>query len=149
MYQLAEHSSLTGSLTDGGRDVVEKYNLILDHLTAQGIELGPLFPRLPEDASFDRVGVAAKLLDGYLTEDEDVSRAKHVSHGGPHVVIGNVSGLEELKDLGKTIRENIAEALSGAGVKIKLKAEGFSSEETPEPAEKPTPMPDMSKQTTV
>jgi hypothetical protein len=139
---------MTGALASGAPDAVEKYNLILKHLESKGYDVSILFPPLPEDSSFDRVGVAARLLEGYLAEDAEDRPGKHGPHG-PNVIIGNVAGLEELKDLGKTIRENIAEALSGAGVKIKVKAEGFHTEGEPEPPkaeEAPTPMPDFSRQ---
>jgi hypothetical protein len=148
IYRMAEHASLSGALANGAPDAVEKYNLILRHLESKGYDVSVLFPPLPEDSSFDRVGVAARLLEGYLAEDAEERPGKHTSHG-PQVVIGNMSGLEELKDLGKTIRENIAEALSGAGIKVKVKAEGFHTEGEPgppKPEEGPTPMPDFSRQ---
>jgi hypothetical protein len=156
IYRMAEHASMTGALANGAPDAVEKYNLVLRHLESKGYDVSILFPPLPDDASFDRVGVAARLLEGYLAEDAEEPSHRHGRHGvhGPHppnVVIGNLHGLEELKDLGKTIRDNIAEALSGAGVKIKVKAEGSSTEdaqESPKAEENnsPTPMPDMSRQ---
>jgi hypothetical protein len=109
---MAEQASMTGALSAGAPDAVEKYNLIIAHLERLGLVSGPLFPPLPADASFDRVGVASKLLDGYL-EDEDNGKQKGI-HGGPNIVIGNLPDLKELeklKDLGKTIREHLPEWL--------------------------------------
>jgi hypothetical protein len=121
MYRMAEHASLTGSLSAGAPDAVEKYNLLIAHLERLSLVSGPLFPPLPADASFDRVGVASKLLDGYLEgvlEDEEENGKHRGFSGGPNIVIGNLpdlKGLEKLKDLegylGKTIREHLPEWL--------------------------------------
>ena len=45
------------------------YNLLLTHLGELEVDLGGMFQPLPEAASFDRIGVASRLLRGYLTAD--------------------------------------------------------------------------------
>jgi hypothetical protein len=152
MYRMAEHASMTGALSAGAPDAVEKYNLLIAHLERLGLVAGPLFPPLPEDASFDRVGVASKLLDGYLEghlEEEENGRQRGFS-GGPNIVIGNLPDLKELeklKDLGKTIREHLPEWLrQGAEEK---KATAASEEDkvkappTPPTAAPSQPMPSV------
>ena len=112
--EIAKEASLTGALSEGAADGVERYNLIVRHLEDRGVLSGPFFPPLPTDASFDRVGVACKLLESYLseeTEDKDKSRGG----GGGSVIhignLGNVADLDQLRDLGKIIRENLPEFL--------------------------------------
>lgn len=101
IYKISEHASLTGAFLNGGEDAREKYNLILAHLNKKGYDLELMFPPLPADASFERVGVAAKLLSAYIT-DEDAEKAQ----SAPNIIIGNL-GSFELKDLDKVIRENM------------------------------------------
>ena len=115
MYSLAEHSSLTGALSDGGVDAVAQYNLILTRLGELGILSQTLFPPLPPDASFDRLGVASKLLEGYL--EEEVADSAPMGAGN-HIHIGNIGdigAMEELKDLGRLVRENLPEFLRKRG----------------------------------
>ncbi|MDX1932538.1 MAG: hypothetical protein SFU56_08030 [Capsulimonadales bacterium] len=106
--KIATEASMTGALSDGNPVAIEQYNRILERLSAKGFDPDGLFPPLPEDASFDRVGVAAEMLSAYLVEDEGESPATRL----PNIVIGNLgslSELEKLKDLGKQIRENLPE----------------------------------------
>jgi hypothetical protein len=108
MYQMAEHSSLTGALAGGATDVIQTYNLILTRLGELGVVSGPLFLALPQDASFDRLGVASKLLAGYLEEE---APASDVLRGVNNIHIGSIAGLEDIKDLGRLVRENLPEFL--------------------------------------
>jgi hypothetical protein len=145
MYRMAEHASMTGALSAGAPDAVEKYNLLVAHLERLGLVSGPLFPPLPADASFDRVGVASKLLDGYLEgcleqEDESNARARGFS-GGPNIVIGNLPDLKELeklKDLGKTIREHLPEWLR-QGPEEKRPSEASEADTVKAPPTAPEP----------
>jgi len=105
MHSLATHSSLTGALAAGAVDAVAQYNQILERLTELGIISGNLFRPLPDDATFDRLGVASTLLEGYLLEEGDGDRSSGNKHG--NVIIGNIGGLDELKDLGRIIRDNL------------------------------------------
>lgn len=125
LYSLAEHSSLTGALAAGAVDAVEQYNRILERLEALGVTSGGLFKPLPEDASFDRLGVASKLLEGYLAE-ETVQPERTNSGDSNNVFIGNIGNLDELKDLGRVIRENLPDFLKKRG-------------ETPAPPASPVP----------
>jgi len=70
--RIAEHASLTGSLEKGSRLAIRQYNAIKEHLQDTGVIPEDLFPELDEDdCGFDELGVAAKLLDGYLDDDDD------------------------------------------------------------------------------
>ena len=112
MYRLAEHASLTGAFSAGATDAVTQYNLILARLAELGAELGILFPPLPQDASFDRLGVASKLLEGYLEEEAPTPPVSAQAGLGHNIVIGgNITGLEDLQDIGRMVRENLPDFL--------------------------------------
>ncbi|MBV9469037.1 MAG: hypothetical protein JOZ57_07300, partial [Abitibacteriaceae bacterium] len=76
---------------------------------------------LPDEASFDEVGIASAQLAGYLIEDEAPAPPPppHAVHppqpphpfGGKnvHVNIGNMPDLQELRGLGQKIREQVME----------------------------------------
>lgn len=116
MSKLADHSSLTGSLSGGAPEAVNTYNGILRRLNELGFAPGPLFPELPADASFDRLGVASRLLSGYLTEDPEDGAPRH-GHP-PNIVIGslgNLGDMDKLRDIGQTLRDNLAELIRGKG----------------------------------
>jgi hypothetical protein len=104
IYALAEHNSLTGALQGAAPEVTETYNRILAYLTEQGILSTPLFPTLPPDASFERVGVAARLLDGYLVDDSMLPDTR--------VTFPPLQEqMDDLRDLGRTIRDNLPDFL--------------------------------------
>src|SRR5260370_27494810 len=66
--RIAENASLTGSMGGGKEFAARSYNAILQHLTDRG-EIPPaLFIRLPENVSFDEVGVASAQLAEYLRD---------------------------------------------------------------------------------
>jgi len=126
MGDIAHDASLTGAFGDGAPEAIERYNLIIGHLTERGVITGPLFPPLPADASFDRVGIACKLLGEYLVEEASEQQggkgrsvlAGPVNEGG--LFIGNLElgdlhlhDLEQLKDLGKLLREKLPVLLGG------------------------------------
>jgi len=115
MHSLSEHASLTGALSEGATDAVQQYNRILRRLEDLNVVTAGIFSILPADASFDRLGVLSKLLEGYLA-DEIPDSGKEGREGGGHKIIigsnlGEINGLEELKDLGRIIRENLPEFL--------------------------------------
>lgn len=103
MHQLAENSSLTGTLSGGAPEVAETYNRIHRYLTEQSVLSTNLFPSLPADASFERAGVAAKLLEGYLAEDAGSDIRVTLPPIQPQ--------LDELRDIGRTIRDNLPDFL--------------------------------------
>ncbi len=112
MHRVAEHSSLTGALTEGATDAVTQYNLILTHLADRGVLSGiavSLFPPLPPDASFDRLGVASRLLEGYL--EEELTGSAPVGNGQGDIIFSNHAGLQEIQDLGRMVRENLPDFL--------------------------------------
>ena len=117
--RLAREGSLTGSLQGGMRNAVRQYNQILRFLEERGAVPAGFFLAIPEDANFDEVGIAAAQLAGYLADDGPESgwEPGHGRHrGGPNNISINVSGikeLEELKDLGRVVRENLPEWLRG------------------------------------
>ena len=67
--QLAREASLTGSLDQGARSAAQQFNRILQIVEQKDIVLGGLFEPLPEEASFDQIGVAAAQLIGFLEVD--------------------------------------------------------------------------------
>src|SRR5579871_3770722 len=70
--RLAEHASLTGSLEKGSKLGIRQYNAIRGHLQEIGAIPEDLFPELDEDESgFDELGVATKLMEGYLDDDDE------------------------------------------------------------------------------
>ena len=117
LYSLAEHASLSGAFRkDGAVEGVQAYNQILRFLGEQAIETNGMFLPLAEDASFDRLGVAARLLRGYLEEEEEgdtdkrgvkIVVGKHGEQGG-HIAIEE---LGRLKDIGAIIREHLPDFL--------------------------------------
>jgi hypothetical protein len=89
---------------------VQQYNRILKRLEELDVASLTLFPPLPDDACFDRLGVASKLLESYVA-DEPGGDGRGVGGGAANVIIGNIGGLDDLKDLGRTIRENLPDFL--------------------------------------
>jgi hypothetical protein len=111
--RLAEQASMTGSLDKGGRFAVRQYNAVRDHLQDNGVIPEDLFPSLDEDeATFDEIGVACALLDGFLGEDDEQEdpRETRRSRHRPRFSMGFSFG-EELKELGETIREHLPEMI--------------------------------------
>lgn len=64
--KLAEHATLTGSLSNGKSYAIRSYNAVVEHL-ASTTEIPPaLFPLLSESASLGDVGIASAQLAEYL-----------------------------------------------------------------------------------
>jgi hypothetical protein len=115
MFKMAEHAGLTGSLGDGAAEAVATYNGVLRRLGELGMAPGSLFPELPPDANFDRVGVASRLLAGYLAEEPEDGPHRHAGHP-PNIVIGslgNLGDMDKLRGLGQTLRDNLADLIRG------------------------------------
>ena len=118
---LSEHISLTRDSERGkagAEDAIRAYNDLLMYIQAQGIETMGMFSPLPSDASFDRVGVASRLLrallDAELEEEESVEKSVKVvvgKHGGHNI---DIEGLGKIKDIGAVIREHLPEWLREA-----------------------------------
>ncbi len=111
--RIAEHASLTGSLQKGSRLAVKQYNAIRQHLEDTGAIPEDLFPELDEDESdFDELGVAAKLLDGYLDdEDESSSPENKNKHKRFEFNFGSTSDMHDLRSFGEIIRSQMPEIL--------------------------------------
>lgn len=119
LHKLAEHGTMTGALGRSGPDAAVQFNLILQHLRTLDVEVGPLFPPLPEDASLDRVGVASRLLAAYI---EDETREKERTPGPPPPPADlfarqfeGPEGLERLRQLGQALRDNLPEFFTQQG----------------------------------
>jgi hypothetical protein len=109
--RLAEHASLTGSLDKGSRIAIRQYNHIREHLQEIGAVPVDLFQELDEDEStFDELGIVCGMLEGYLVEDEEILNE---GKGPTKVQVGMVGlkELEDLKEIGKVIRESLPEFL--------------------------------------
>ncbi len=137
--RMAKEASLTRTLEKGARTSVVQYNHIVQHLERlQAIPPG-FFAPLPEDATFDDVGVAAAQLASYLHEEDEERPRSPFSGGNNGNVHINVGGLRELKDLkelkelGQVIREQLPEWLRG---KVSPAAEAPAASAAP-PAEAP------------
>jgi hypothetical protein len=112
MAKLAKDASLTGSLQDGVAASVQQYNLLLGRLEQLRVTPPGMFAPLRENAGFDEVGVAAALLSAYIEEDECEAREGHgIGHGNVVIGLGGLRQLEELKDLGRIIRQNLPDWL--------------------------------------
>ena len=115
--EMAEGASLTGSLKQGGRAAVQQYNRALQYLEQVGEVPAGLFSQLPEDASLDEAGIAAMQLAGYLEDADEEgggeasSSAKSGEHHGSYnnvfIGFGGLKELEQLKELGKTMRDQL------------------------------------------
>jgi hypothetical protein len=115
---LSEHVSLTrdpGRGSAGAEDAIRAYNDLLTYIQTQGVETMGMFSPLPNDASFDRVGVASRLLrallDAELEEEESIEKSVKVVVGrhGTHTSHINTEELGKLKDIGAVIREHLPE----------------------------------------
>jgi hypothetical protein len=110
--RLAEHASMTGSLSDGARSAVKQYNAVCQRLERLGISPGELFPPLnEEETSFDELGVASALLASYL-EEEIENPTPPPPPGGPVIVHSPKQGKDDLRELGELIREHLPELLA-------------------------------------
>lgn len=109
--RLAEHASLTGSLDKGSRIAIRQYNHIREHLQDIGAIPEDLFQDLDEEeATFDELGIVCGMLEGYLADDDEIQDG-----GGKNSakVVGMVGlkELEDLKEIGKVIRESLPDFL--------------------------------------
>lgn len=151
---LAQHASLTDSLKQGARSAVQRYNQVLTRLEALDVVSPGLFQPLPADASFDEVGVDSKLLAGYLEEDEEEAGGSKGQQGGPNIIVGSLNGLqglEELKDLGRQIRESLPDWIRertgrGEAPSNPPQPAPEAASPSPQPQPQPEPMPDFNRQ---
>jgi hypothetical protein len=110
--RLAEHASLTGSLDKGGKIAIRQYNHIREHLQDIGAIPESLFQELDEDeATFDELGIVCGMLEGYLEEDEEAPETGGKNGGKVQVGMVGLKELEDLKEIGKVIRESLPDFL--------------------------------------
>ncbi|MBW3624662.1 MAG: hypothetical protein KY468_14750 [Armatimonadetes bacterium] len=111
----AEHASLTGAMQGGARQAVRQYNAIVGHLRETNAIPSYLLVELEADASPDEVGVAARMLSGYLRADEEPSHGRHgrhASHGQhpPHPSfpgLPDLPDIQEMKEIGQRVRAQL------------------------------------------
>jgi hypothetical protein len=109
LYKTAEHASLTGAFRKGGAEAVGYYNRVLARFTERGDVSPTLFPPLEPTASFDEVGIAAKLLAGYLYVEQPEKKRE---------VRLDFEGLSHLGEVGKRIRDEFRGRGGRGGVRI-------------------------------
>jgi hypothetical protein len=113
--KVAEHGSLTGSLSGGKAYAIRSYNSILEHVSSTGQAPKTLFPPLPENASLADVGIACAQLAEYLRagmpEPPRRGKGAFMKAGGQDGEV--VISLGELGDLGDLVRERLPEWLRG------------------------------------
>ena len=126
LYKTAEHASLTGAFRKGSIDAAGYYNRVLARFVERGDASHALFPALDEHASFDQVGIAAKLLAGFLYE-EGPKRHKEVRL--------DFDGLSQLGDVGRRIRDEFRGRGGRGGVRISFGDEIDDAEEAREAEE--------------
>ncbi|MCW5943901.1 MAG: hypothetical protein KIS66_16850 [Fimbriimonadaceae bacterium] len=112
LADMADDATLTGKLRDAAQEAAKKYNTVLATLHAEADLPEGLFEPLPEDAGWDRLGVDARLLAGYLDDDRK-GRHRH----GPEDAPGDLGALVALApflnsdDLARLVEERIADGL--------------------------------------
>ncbi|MCA1596316.1 MAG: hypothetical protein LC772_07815 [Chloroflexi bacterium] len=149
MAQNARNASMTGALREGVRAATTQYNAVRQYLEGAGALPPGFFPPLPEDASFDEVGISASQLESFLEEESDdaqdaqraardaerqARRAEHEArraarrigrfgNADADIDLGDLGDLWELKNLGQIIRDSMPEDI-GRVVGMKM-AQGF------------------------
>src|SRR5438132_7848873 len=97
---MAEHASLTGSMSGGKEFAARSYNSVVEHLASIGEVPAGLFPPLPADASLDAAGIASAQLAEYLRaglpEPEQQQGGAALGNGN---IIVNMGGLSELGEM--------------------------------------------------
>lgn len=98
---LAEHATLTGSLSGGAPRVAERYNSMLEYLGREGAVPPGLFKPLPANATYADIGVDARLLSAHLDGDSKSKRKGDAS------VLLRLAPFVDSQDLTELIREQM------------------------------------------
>ena len=107
--KMAEHASMTGSMSEGQKAGIRQYNNVLKHLQETDTIPEGLFVSVEEDASFDELGVSCSQLAAYLegmTEEPKVRNGRSGNVNAPYI---NMAGclpdmIPDMKEMGKMIR---------------------------------------------
>jgi hypothetical protein len=105
LADLAEHASLTGSLSDGKARAIARYNALLAHLIQEGILRDGLFTPLGSDSTFGDVGIESRLLATHLGDDGDHRKDKR--RGEDSSVLLRLAPFVDAADLTKLVREQM------------------------------------------
>ncbi len=81
LAELAEHASLTGSMSGGQATAVRRYNQALAVLVDDDVVPEGVFNKLPESTTFDELAVECKLLLASIKGEEDEDRPRFRDRG--------------------------------------------------------------------
>jgi hypothetical protein len=102
--KVAEHATMTGSLSNGKAYAIRSYNAVVEHL-ASTMEVPPaLFPLLAESASLGDVGIASSQLAEYL-------RAGLPEAGVGDAVFGRFFNKGDLAEIAEMAREHVLDQI--------------------------------------
>jgi hypothetical protein len=153
LSDLAEHSSLTGSLSGGATQAVSRYNSMLSRVIELGAASGAVFQSLPSTAGYGELGVEARLLSAHLDEEDD-AHCGHRKHGkADGGLMMRLAPFLDPEDLGALVREQISQH-SSLGLEQLAQLAPFldrtmlgelmrkeMQKKQPEPSPEPTPAP--------
>jgi hypothetical protein len=129
--KMAEHATMTGSLSNGKGYAIRSYNAVVEHL-ASTMEIPPaLFPLLPDSASLGDVGIASAQLAEYL-------RAGMPEAGEGTSFFKSFFNKGELNEIAEMAREHVLEQVRR---KFREREAGQGRPEHREPPPPPPPPP--------
>jgi hypothetical protein len=102
--KMAEHATLTGSLSNGKAYAIRSYNAVVEHLASTMEIPAALFPLLAESASLGDVGIASAQLAEYL-------RAGLPESGVGDAVIGRFINKGDLAEIAEMAREHVLDQI--------------------------------------
>jgi hypothetical protein len=111
---LCEHASLTGSLNGGESRVARRYNAVLARLEEGGILPAGMFDPVPDSGQFGEIGVEARMLAAYLSNDR---KEKRKERGGDPGVLVRLAPFVRPEDLAALVRQQME---SGARMDMDL-----------------------------
>jgi len=107
MGDLAEHSSLTGSLSSGASQLAERYNRILELVTRQElVPTGMFSPVSTNQADYGSIGVESRMLAAYLSGSKERMREEDEYD---YSEVMQLAPFLKSSDLGEMIREIITQ----------------------------------------
>jgi len=106
---MSEEASLTGSLSDGAPQAVQRYNAILRHFAEQGQVPAGLFEYLPEGTSFGKLGVEARMLSAFFEGDPESKKQKAKSDAS---VLIRLAPFVDSSDLAELVKEYVQDGVA-------------------------------------